>query len=53
MIAITLVFFALNGVLLYARSTAELWLLGSVVMGVIWGVIFPRLITNEAGTKAG
>jgi len=50
--AITLVFLVLNALLWYARPNGSLWLLGSVVLGVIWGAIFLRLITNEAGRNA-
>jgi hypothetical protein len=49
---ITLAFLVLNGLLWYSRPNGSLWLLGSAVLGVIWGGAFLRLITNEAGTKA-
>ncbi len=50
--AITLAFLVLNALLWYSRPNASLWLLGSVVLGVIWGAVFLRLITNEAGSQA-
>jgi|GEM_PF-5852368 len=50
--AITLAFLVLNALLWYSRPNASLWLLGSVVLGVIWGAVFLRLISNEAGSKA-
>jgi xanthine/uracil permease len=50
--AITLAFLVLNALLWYSRPNAGLWLLGSVVLGVIWGAVFLRLISNEAGSKA-
>ena len=49
--AITLAFLVLNALLWYSRPNGSLWLLGSVVLGVIWGAVFLRLITNEAGSK--
>ena len=52
-VAITLAFFVLNGLLWYARPSGGVWLLASVVLGVIWGAIFLRLITSETGRKAG
>jgi len=50
--AITLAFLVLNALLWYLRPNAGLWLLGSVVLGVIWGAVFLRLISNEAGSRA-
>ena len=52
-LAITLAFFVLNGLLWSVRPTGGVWLLASVVLGVIWGAIFLRLITRETGRKAG
>jgi len=51
--AITLVFLVLNALLWNARPNGSLWLLGSVVLGVIWGGFFLRLITNKPGGKIG
>ncbi len=51
-VAITLAFFVLNALLWYARPTGGVWLFASVVLGVIWGAIFLRLITTETGRKA-
>ena len=50
--AITLAFLVLNALLWYSRPNASLWLLGSVVLGVIWGAVFLRLISNEPGSQA-
>lgn len=50
--AITLVFLVLNALLWYARPNGSLWLLGSVVLGVIWGAVFLRLIMNKAERNA-
>lgn len=50
--AITLAFLVLNALLWYSRPNSGVWLLGSVVLGVIWGAVFLRLISNEAGSKA-
>ena len=44
--------FILNAVLWYVRPTAGLWLLGLVVLGVIWGAIFLRLIATETARHA-
>jgi hypothetical protein len=49
--AITLAFLVLNGLLWYARPNGSLWLLGSILLGVIWGVCFLWLITKEPQTK--
>jgi hypothetical protein len=43
--AITLVFLVLNALLWYARPNGSLWLLGSVVLGGAWAVLFMRAIT--------
>jgi hypothetical protein len=43
--AITLVFLVLNALLCYARPNGSLWLLGSVVLGGAWAVLFMRAIT--------
>jgi len=51
--AITIAFLILNGLLWYVRPNGTLWLVGAIVLGVIWGAIFMRLITKEAGRKAG
>jgi heme O synthase-like polyprenyltransferase len=50
--AITLAFLVLNALLWYSRPNGSVWLICSVVLGVIWGAIFLRLITNEPGRKA-
>jgi hypothetical protein len=51
-VAITLAFFVLNALLWYVRPSGEVWLLASIVLGVIWGAIFLRLITSDTGGKA-
>ena len=51
-LAITIVFLVLNGLLWYARPSGGVWLLSSIVLGVVWGALFLRLITNETGRKA-
>ena len=50
--AITLAFLVLNALLWYSRPNGSLWLLGSIVLGVIWGAVFLRLITKEPGSQA-
>ncbi len=44
-LAITLTFLILNGLLWYARPTAGFWLIGSLVLGAIWGLLFLRVIS--------
>jgi FtsH-binding integral membrane protein len=43
----TCVFFALTGLLWYLRPDPNLWLLGSLFLTCVWGVLFMRLITKE------
>jgi uncharacterized membrane protein AbrB (regulator of aidB expression) len=50
-LAITLAFLVLNGLLWHARPTPGFWLLGSLVLGGLWGLVFLRVITSR-GVKA-
>jgi hypothetical protein len=49
-LAITLAFLILNGLLWYARPTAGFWLIGSLVLGGIWGLVFLRIISRTGAT---
>ena len=51
-IILTLIFMGLNGVLWYQKPNPHLWLFGSLFLGVVWGVVFLRLITHEGGREA-
>jgi hypothetical protein len=46
-IAVTLIFFVLSALLWYERPTSGLWLLGSLLLGGGWGIVFLRLITSR------
>jgi len=46
--ATTAAFLVLHGLLWYARPAPGLWLAGSLLLGVLWGAAFLRLITREA-----
>ena len=50
-IATTLVFLVLNSLLWYLRPNGSVWLLASIVLGVIWGAIFMKLIMNKAARE--
>ena len=43
---ITVIFFALNGLLWYSRPSASLWLVGSLSLGIAWGFVFQWVITR-------
>jgi hypothetical protein len=45
-LAATVIFLIANGLLWYVRPTGDLWLIGSVVLGIAWGAVFFRLITR-------
>jgi lipopolysaccharide export LptBFGC system permease protein LptF len=44
--AATLVFLVLHGLLWHARPGPGVWLIGSLVLGVLWGIAFMRLVTR-------
>ena len=44
--AATLVFLVLHGLLWHVRPDAGAWLIGSLVLGVLWGIAFMRLVTR-------
>ena len=49
---LTLIFLVLSGLLWSQRPSPTLWLLGSLALGVGWGVVFLRLIANKAESGA-
>ena len=40
--------FFLNGLLWYAKPTANIWLMGSVALGVIWSWGFVWYVTHSS-----
>jgi hypothetical protein len=45
----TAAFLASHGVLWSMRPDPGFWLAGSIVLGLMWGITFMRLITRETG----
>lgn len=45
--AASLIFLVLSALLWYERPTPGLWLLGSLLLGGGWGIVFLRLITSR------
>jgi uncharacterized membrane protein AbrB (regulator of aidB expression) len=45
---LTAVFFILQGTLWYLRPNPDIWLLGSLFLGILWGFGFMRLITRDS-----
>jgi hypothetical protein len=43
----TLIILILSGLLWYDRPNADVWLFGSIFLGVLWGTGFLRLITRS------
>ena len=43
----TAAFLASHGVLWSMRPDPGFWLVGSIVLGLMWGIAFMRLITRE------
>jgi hypothetical protein len=46
-VGITAGFLVSHGVLWSMRPDAGFWLAGSIVLGLLWGITFMRLITRE------
>lgn len=45
---LTVIFFILDGILWYQRPNPNVWLFGSLFLGVLWGFGFMRLITRDS-----
>jgi cyanate permease len=45
-IAVTCAFVGLHGALWSVHPTEDVWLFGSLLIGLLWGVAFLRLITR-------
>jgi hypothetical protein len=45
-VILTASFFVLDGLLWYQRPNGGIWLAGSLVLGVAWGIAFMYLITR-------
>lgn len=45
-VLLSLIFFVLSGLLWFQRPSPHLWLLGSLLLGGVWGYGFFRLITR-------
>jgi hypothetical protein len=44
---LTLVFFVFDGILWYQRPNPNVWLFGSLFLGIFWTFGFMRLITRD------
>jgi hypothetical protein len=44
---LTLVFFVFDGILWYQRPNPNVWLFGSLFLGIFWAFGFMRLITHD------
>lgn len=44
----SIVWFVLTGLLWYAKPSAEIWLIGSVALAVIWGFGFFWYVTHSS-----
>ena len=51
-VILTLVFLILNGLLWYQRPNGNVWLFGSLFLGIVWGFVFLRLISSNSGRNA-
>ena len=49
-VAVTAAFLGLHGALWSAHPAPGIWLTGSIVLGLLWGVAFMRLITRGKAT---
>ena len=46
---LTVIFLILEGALWYQRPSPNVWLFGSLFLGILWGFGFMRLITRDHG----
>jgi len=46
---LTVMFLILDGALWYQHPSPNVWLFGSLFLGIVWGVGFMRLITRDHG----
>ena len=44
---LTVIFLILDGTLWYQRPSGGIWLAGSLVLGVAWGIGFMHLVTRS------
>lgn len=46
-VILTAIVLSLNGILWYLRPSGDIWLFGSLFLGIIWGLMFLRLIPGS------